>query len=395
MKPRTINTRGYQPTTLPVQIAEGSESALSFSLEKGAGAAAESTYLIVSSVPNAALVVDGKPAGNVQADGKTSVTVDPGKHQVQVSLDGYENASKSVTARAGDRVNVALNLRAIPKPVAAIASFAADSLNLQAGQSTVLKWEAPNATEVSLDGETISGNKGSKTVSPGATTKYTLVAKGPGGQSAPKSLTVNVAAAAAAVVAKAPSIGSFDGPDKIRPGERAKLIWQTENADSVTIDPEVGAVKTSGSVYVTPSKDTKYTLIAKSAAGTKSQDLTVAVEAPKAESKAAAPAPAPSQGADDAQVIKDLLEHRWKNAFESNNVGAAKALWPSIPRPIQDAIKGAHGIRLELSCNPSVNGETATAPCSQTAFLNGKPNPGSVTFTLSKSSGSWIIQSSK
>src|SRR5262249_28863718 len=158
----------------------------------------------------------GKPSGNVQPDGKASVPVDPGKHQVQVSLDGYESASKSMNAKAGDRVNVALNLKAIAKPLPAIASFAADSLNIKPGQSTTLKWEAQNATEVSLDGDTISGARGSKTVSPGATTKYTLIAKGPGGQSAAKTLTVNVAVSTTNLPApRVPSIGTFDGPDKI------------------------------------------------------------------------------------------------------------------------------------------------------------------------------------
>ena len=392
-----LEKSGYQPTTLPVEITEGSESALAFSLEKGSGAITETTYLIVSSVPNASLVVDGKSAGNVQADGRASLTVQPGKHQVQVSLDGYENASKNVVARAGDRVNVALNLRAIPKPVPAIASFAADSLNLQAGQSTTLKWEAQNAIEISLDGETISGARGSKSVSPGATTKYMLIAKGPGGQSQPKTLTVNVAAAAApAVTAKMPSIGTFDGPDKITPGQKAKLVWQTDNADSVTIDPELGTVKPSGSGYVNPTKDTKYTLIAKSAAGTKTQEVTVLVEAPKAaEAKPAAPAPSTAGGSEDVVLIKDLLEHRWKSAYESSNVAAARAIWPTMSKDLQNAIKNAHGIRLELICNPSVSGDMAVAPCSQTAFVSGKPNPGSVTFTLSKSSGTWLIQNSK
>src|SRR4029077_7851629 len=111
------------------------------------------------------------------------------------------------------------------------------------------------------------------------------------------------------------------------------LVWQTDNADTVTIEPELGTVKPTGSGSVSPTKDTKYTLTAKSAAGTKTQALTVALEAPKTESKPAAPAPA--AGTDDAQVVKDLLEHRWKNAFESNNVNAAKALWPSISKDLQ------------------------------------------------------------
>src|SRR5207248_2139350 len=163
-----------------------------------------------------------------------------------------ENASKNVVARAGDRVNVALNLRAIPKPVPAIASFAADSLNLQAGQSTTLKWEAQQAIEVSLDGESISGARGSWSVSPGATTKYTLIAK--------------------------------------------------------------------------------------SAAGTKTQEVPVLVEAPKAaEAKPAAPAPSTAGGSEDVVLIKDLLEHRWKSAYESSNVAAARAIWPTMSKDLQNA----------------------------------------------------------
>ena len=166
----------------------------------------------------------------------------------------------------------------------------------------------------------------------------------------------------------------------------------------MSIEPEPGPVKgASGSVYVTPTKDTKYTLIAKSGAGTKTQDLTVAIEKPAA----AAPQPPTTTptpaGSDDASAIKDILEHRWKHAFETQNIGEAKVIFPGIPKSTQEAIKGARGIMLDLNCSPSINGDSATATCGQSITMNGKAVSGgrSVMFTLSKSSGTWLIQSSR
>jgi hypothetical protein len=58
-----------------------------------------------------------------------------------------------------------------------------------------------------------------------------------------------------------PRIMSFEArPATIRPGESAQLVWQTEAARGLTIEPEVGTVAVRGSKQVSPTQTTTYTL---------------------------------------------------------------------------------------------------------------------------------------
>jgi hypothetical protein len=55
------------------------------------------------------------------------------------------------------------------------------------------------------------------------------------------------------------------------------LTWDVANATSVTIQPDIGAVDPKGSVPVSPSSQTTYTLTAKSAGETKVKEIAVSV----------------------------------------------------------------------------------------------------------------------
>ena len=82
-----------------------------------------------------------------------------------------------------------------PPPAAArIVNFTAEPASLQRGQSATLSWSVANATDVTIDGGV--GNvqaNGTRSVSPNATTTYTLAARGPGGNDT-RSVTVTVTA---------------------------------------------------------------------------------------------------------------------------------------------------------------------------------------------------------
>lgn len=79
-----------------------------------------------------------------------------------------------------------------PAPVAPTATLAANPAVIQPGQSTELTWQTTNATEARIEGLGVLSASGSKTVTPSASTTYTLVAKGPGGtQDATARVTVN------------------------------------------------------------------------------------------------------------------------------------------------------------------------------------------------------------
>jgi peptidoglycan-associated lipoprotein len=80
-----------------------------------------------------------------------------------------------------------------PKPQAPrIDTFVAEPASIDRGQSATLRWTVANATDMSIDQNigAIQAN-GSRQVSPGASTTYTLTARNAGGMDS-RSVTVNV-----------------------------------------------------------------------------------------------------------------------------------------------------------------------------------------------------------
>ncbi|MGC2173585.1 MAG: peptidoglycan-associated lipoprotein Pal [Candidatus Sulfotelmatobacter sp.] len=87
-----------------------------------------------------------------------------------------------------------------PAPPGPTATLAANPDVLQQGQSTTLTWQTTNANNIEVTGLGTVPASGSRSVTPGASTTYTLVAKGPGGtQDANASVTVNPVTAAKVV----------------------------------------------------------------------------------------------------------------------------------------------------------------------------------------------------
>ena len=83
----------------------------------------------------------------------------------------------------------------VPRPSAPSITFSAEPTTIQRGQSSTLRWQVTGSvTSVSIDQSvgTVQ-NTGSRSVSPQASTSYTLTATGPGGTSTALA-TVNVSA---------------------------------------------------------------------------------------------------------------------------------------------------------------------------------------------------------
>jgi len=90
-------------------------------------------------------------------------------------------------------------------PAAPTATIAASPDVIPQGQSTMLTWQTQNASEITITGLGTVPASGSRTITPGASTTYTLEAKGPGG-SHEASARVTVNPVAAAVAPPAPSM---------------------------------------------------------------------------------------------------------------------------------------------------------------------------------------------
>lgn len=88
-----------------------------------------------------------------------------------------------------------------PPPAAPSATLAANPAVIEQGQSTQLTWKTDNAEVVTIPGIGDVAASGGQTLTPNASTTYTLTAKGPGGtQEASARVTVNPSPSAKADV---------------------------------------------------------------------------------------------------------------------------------------------------------------------------------------------------
>jgi phospholipase C len=127
------------------------------------------------------------------------------------------------------------------------------------GQNAALSWTSSNAATLSIDQGigAVNGPSGSLSVSPAATTTYTITATN-GSATATATATIN---APLAVTLKA-------NPANIAPGSQSTLTWASTGAASVSIDQGVPPITgPSGSVSVSPTQNTTYTITATDAQG--------------------------------------------------------------------------------------------------------------------------------
>jgi hypothetical protein len=162
----------------------------------------------------------------------------------------------------------------IPNTDVSITSFTAVPASIAPGHSAVLTPVFINATSATINpgvvGTVTSGT--GYTVTPAATTIYTLTANGTHG---PVTRTVTVTVTTGSSV----SITSFTAaPTSITAGQSAVLTPVFINASSATINPGVAGNVTSGTGYtVTPAATTTYTLTANGTNGPVTRAVTVTV----------------------------------------------------------------------------------------------------------------------
>lgn len=78
----------------------------------------------------------------------------------------------------------------------------------------------------------------------------------------------------------APSDNLMVTPNSIVRGETASLTWSSQNAANCDIQPGIGAVQPQGSMTITPSYNTAYTLICSGDGGTAKSIANISVTAP-------------------------------------------------------------------------------------------------------------------
>jgi len=384
----SVKKFGYKGKTQQAEIAASQRSELAFVLEEEVN---PDPYLnIVQARPHARVEVDGRYEGDVLSDGTFNFQMKPGQHRVTVSLNGYQSFSTTVSAKFGEKKSVPVILPALA-PL--IGSFTANPSTIQQGQFADLAWQVENATEIVIDHDIghVPGER--KQVSPSSTTTYTLTARNSDNQSVQKSVTISVTAAPKAK----PVILFGASSNTIHQGDPVELTWATQNATEVTIDP-IGPVQnpTEGSVTVSPSRDTAYTLIAKNADGvSERKQLRIAVAPREA---------TPAKEDPDAKAILDLIQQRFKDAYESMSIDEERKVWVSMPADRMKADKGVFdtfkAVRLGLKCsNPTISGDKAACSCMQTITYTNRsgkvepPRSATVVFQVKRVNGAWLVES--
>jgi hypothetical protein len=183
-----------------------------------------------------------------------------------------------------------------PKP--SIGSFAAVPQSITTGQMSALSWNVTNALSVRIADaagtELYTGPEqmGNISVSPAATTLYTLTA----------SNTAGITTASAAVTVNppvAPRIDHFtSSTSTIVLGQSALLDWSVEHTSLVVLSatraiarPLVHTASAAGSLTVTPTRTTDYVLIAEGAGANAQAMLRVTLLPPQILAFSAMPSP--------------------------------------------------------------------------------------------------------
>ncbi len=226
-------------------VPAGSAPTMTLSVSPNVVAAGQSTTLTWASTNATSVAI----TPSVLGDDVTSVALSGSTAIVPATTTTYTataTGAGGVTASASSTINI-LGVTLVASPT-----------NIGPGQTASLTWTSANATSVSIDqGIGAVALSGNQIVSPAATTIYTITATN-GAATATATATVN---APLAVTLKA-------SPANIAPGSQSTLTWASTGAVSVSIDQGVPPINgASGSVSVSPTQNTIYTITATDAQG--------------------------------------------------------------------------------------------------------------------------------
>lgn len=283
-----------------------------------APAVARSQIEIPKVPAGATVLIDGAPQ-KVGADGRLTVVVKPGHHELTISLMGFETFDDVLEVTQGQSIREDVKLTSLPPAGVATGTFAVLPQNdLQAVRVFVngdAKGEKKAGQKIMLPVGTYHvryawpGYKDSNdhviVIAKGADIQdHVVLEKMPQQvQAAPKEQAHATPAAAAPQQQVAPTpapaaqpTGTLNlGANSIERGQTLTIAWSVQNASSVEIIP-IGKVEAAGVRTVTPAANTTYELMAN---GTQLAAQSVQVHEPQ---KAQAPAPAPVAPAPVAQA---------------------------------------------------------------------------------------------
>jgi hypothetical protein len=186
--------------------------------------------------------------GSVSANGSTTV-----------SPAATTTYTLTATNTTGQSVSAPITVSVVPATVPQIAAFTAVPSVITAGQSSKVCWQVNNATSIAITsiGTGLNAND-CATVSPSATTTYTLTATNASGSTS-GNVTVNVGALQVLSFTASPTWSTAQGSP-------VTLSWTTQGATSVVLiggdlTPQSN-LAVNGSFTIKPMSDETYTLTA-------------------------------------------------------------------------------------------------------------------------------------
>ncbi|MBI9085486.1 MAG: hypothetical protein JEZ11_17955 [Desulfobacterales bacterium] len=196
--------------------------------------------------------------GTVAASG--NITVSPSEETVYTLTATGPGGSATATAT----VSVTY-----PPPTV---SLAATPSTILKGESAQLTWSSAHALSCTIEpGIGAVATNGSLTVTPAATTTYTIVATGYESVAmASATVTVNDPAAP-------PTVTFTADPQKIPQGGSAVLSWTSFNGEKAHLDNGIGQVATEGVITVSPEHTALYTLTISGPTGSVNAQIRVKV----------------------------------------------------------------------------------------------------------------------
>ena len=220
-----------------------------------------------------------------------------------VSVSPETTTTYTITATGpGGTATSSSQVTVIPNPILIVA---ADVFDIIWGESCEISWQAFNADTVTIDNGIGSVPLfGSVMVSPTETKVFTLTAVGPGG-TITASVTVNV-------TIPPPTVTLSVFPNTIIQGEIATLSWTSTFAQTISIDNGLGRVAIAGSMEISPSATTSYTITAAGPGGTASTSVTIEV------------IPLPTvyiTAVPDTIMVGEFIELTWTTAHADTVIG--------------------------------------------------------------------------
>jgi YVTN family beta-propeller protein len=216
--------------------------------------AGESANLQWTSVKASSVSID-HGIGNVGLSGIYTVSPAETTTYTVTATDGY---GRSVTD------HVTITVLQLPT-----VNITADRQGIVYGETVSLSWTSTNAQRVVLEPYGWDMDlSGTYTDTPDDTITYIITAYGPGG---------TASASVMVEVYYPPTVSLSAQPETIYAGQSSTLTWTSSDAEHVSIDSGIGEVDPNGSMAVSPTQTTTYTITATGPGGTITDSATVTV----------------------------------------------------------------------------------------------------------------------